>query len=82
MSEDVIYTINYEDVKKAILQLKESLIEKGEASDIFGNEKDKSFEGVLGSISQTVFGRLAFSIFYDRRASRTITLLYNKRPCF
>jgi len=60
LSEDVIYTINYEDVKKAIEQLKKSLIEKKEASDIFGNEKDNSFEGILGSISQTVFGQLAY----------------------
>lgn len=60
LNEDVIYIINYNDVKKAIQELKKSLIEKGEASEIFGNEKDKSFEGILGSISQTVFGQLAY----------------------
>ncbi|MCA9748715.1 MAG: virulence protein RhuM/Fic/DOC family protein, partial [Romboutsia sp.] len=60
LNEEIIYTINYADVKKAIQKLKITLIEKGEASDIFGNEKDKSFEGILGSISQTVFGRLAY----------------------
>lgn len=51
LNEDVIYTINYDDVKKAIQELKQSLIQRGEASEIFGNEKDKSFEGILGSIS-------------------------------
>ena len=60
LNEDVIYTINYDDVKKAIQELKKSLIQKGEASEIFGNEKDNSFEGILGSISQTVFGQLAY----------------------
>lgn len=60
LSGNVIYTINYEDVKKAIQELKNNLIEKGEASNIFGNEKDNSFEGILGSVSQTVFGQLAY----------------------
>ena len=60
LSKDVIYTINYKDVKLAIKRLKTNLINKGEASELFGNEKDKSFEGILGSISQTVFGELAY----------------------
>lgn len=73
LSEKVIYTINYEDVKKAIQELKSSLIEKGEASEIFGNEKDKSFEGILGSVSQTVFGQLAYPTIEEQAAQ----LLYS-----
>ncbi len=73
LSEEVIYVINYKDVKKAIHELKNSLIEKGEASDIFGNEKDKSFEGILGSISQTVFGQLAYPTIEEQAAQ----LLYS-----
>lgn len=68
LSEDVFYTINYEDVKKAIRELKKSLIEKGEASDIFGNEKGNSFEGILGSVSQTVFGKLAYPTIEEQAA--------------
>lgn len=60
LNRDIIYTINYDDVKKAISQLKENLMIKDEASQLFGNEKDSSFEGILGSISQTVFGELAY----------------------
>jgi death-on-curing family protein len=60
LNKNVIYTINYEDVKKTIEQFKLNLIEKGEASELFGNEKDDSFRGILGSISQTVFGELAY----------------------
>jgi len=59
LNKDIIYIINYKDVRKAIEQLKKDLIEKGEAGELFGNEKDSSFEGMLGSISQTVFGELA-----------------------
>lgn len=73
LNDDVIYTINYDDVKKVIQELKQSLIQKGEASEIFGNEKDKSFEGILGSISQTVFGQLAYPTVEEQAAQ----LLYS-----
>lgn len=73
LNEDVIYTINYTDIKKAIEELKQNLIQKGEASEIFGNEKDKSFEGILGSISQTVFGQLAYPTIEEQAAQ----LLYS-----
>lgn len=73
LNKDVIYTINYVDVKKAIQELKKSLIQKGEASEIFGNEKDNSFEGILGSISQTVFGQLAYPTIEEQAAQ----LLYS-----
>lgn len=73
LNADVIYRINYEDVKKAIQELKKSLIQKGEASQIFGNEKDKSFEGILGSVSQTVFGQLAYPTVEEQAAQ----LLYS-----
>lgn len=60
LSKDVIYVINYDDVKKAIQRFKSDLVEKGEASELFGNERDESFKGILGSVSQTVFGELAY----------------------
>ena len=73
LNKDVIYKINYVDVKRAIQELKKSLIQKGEASEIFGNEKDNSFEGILGSISQTVFGQLAYPTIEEQAAQ----LLYS-----
>lgn len=60
LNKDVIYIINYDDVKKAIQRLKFELVGKGEASNLFGNERDDSFKGILGSVSQTVFGELAY----------------------
>jgi hypothetical protein len=60
LEKEIIYVINYEDVKNAIHQLKTELLKKGEAGSLFGNEKDNSFSGILGSISQTVFGELAY----------------------
>lgn len=73
LNNDLIYVINYDDVKNAIQQLKSSLIDKGEASDLFGNEKDDSFKGILGSISQTVFGELA----YPTIEQQAVQLLYS-----
>lgn len=60
LNQDIIYRIDPTEVRKAIQELKLELIRKGEATELFGNEKDKSFEGILGSISQTAFGELAY----------------------
>lgn len=73
LNKEVIYTINYDDVKEAIQQLKSDLISKGEASHLFGNEKDNSFQGILGSVSQTVFGDLAYPTIEEQAAQ----LLYS-----
>ena len=60
LNKDIIYIINYDDVKKAIQRFKLDLVKKGEASDLFGSERNGSFKGILGSVSQTVFGELAY----------------------
>ena len=73
LSKEIIYVINYDDVKKAIHQLKKELIQKGEAGELFSNEKDDSFRGILGSISQTVFGELAYPTIEEQAAQ----LLYS-----
>lgn len=73
LSNQIIYVINYDDVKKAIHQLKIELNQKGEAGELFGNEKDDSFRGILGSISQTVFGELAYPTIEEQAAQ----LLYS-----
>jgi len=73
LNRDIIYVIKYTDVKQAIQHLKSDLITKGEASNLFGNEKDESFRGILGSISQTVFGDLAYPTIEEQ----AVQLLYS-----
>lgn len=73
LNKKFIYIINYSDVKNAISELKNNLKSKGEASELFGNEKDKSFEGIMGSISQTVYGELAYPTIEQQAAQ----LLYS-----
>lgn len=73
LNTDIIHVIHYPTVKNAIEELKKNLIQKGEASMLFGNEKDDSFQGILGSISQTVFGQLAYPSIEEQAAQ----LLYS-----
>lgn len=73
LNKNVVYLINYPDVKTAIKKLKSDLLAKGDASELFGNEKDSSFKGILGSISQTVFGELAYPTIEEQ----AVQLLYS-----
>lgn len=56
LNENITYEIKYKDAIAAILELKNQLIGKKEASELFGNQKDKSFIGILGNIVQTFDG--------------------------
>ncbi len=73
LNRDLIYSINYDDVINAIAELKKELIARKEASELFGREKDDSLRGILGSISQTVFGELAYPSIEEQAAQ----LLYS-----
>lgn len=41
LNENITYEIQYREAKAAIIELKKQLIQKKEASDLFGNEKDE-----------------------------------------
>ena len=46
-----------ETVRKAITSLKDRLLEKGEATEIFGQERGNALAGILGAIRQTFGGQ-------------------------
>ena len=49
---------------------KQALIEKGEASELFANEKTpKSFEGIFNTVFQTVFGEDAYPTVEEKAAN-------------
>ena len=50
------FTLGYDEAMLAINDLKESLIQKGEASQIFATQKAGEFEGILKNIYQTFSG--------------------------
>ena len=68
LNPNVTYVIEYNDAKKAILELKKQLIAKKEATKLFGNEKDKSFEGTLKSIVQTFEGEYLYGSIEEQAA--------------
>ena len=50
-------TIPYDKAKEAISSLKSELIERGEAGDLFGQERKQHLQGILGNIEQTFGGK-------------------------
>lgn len=72
LNEEITYEIDYSEAKNAIVELKKQLISKKEATELFGNEKDNSFEGALKSIIQTFDG----SYLYPSIEEQAAHLLY------
>jgi prophage maintenance system killer protein len=61
-----------EDTRRAIGELKQSLIAIGEATTLFGQERGGALDGILGSIEQTFGGE----VLYPSVQSRAAHLLY------
>lgn len=59
-------------VRKAINALKEELLDKGEATDLFGNERSDGLAGIIGSIYQTFDSH----DLYPSREEKAANLLY------
>lgn len=68
LNENITYEISYTEAKVAITELKKQLIAKKEATELFGNEKDKSFEGTLLSIVQTFGGQYLYPTIEEQAA--------------
>lgn len=60
--------IQYEVALQAINTFKNDLAAKGEASQLFGNERDSALEGILGNIEQTFSGELLYKTLEERAA--------------
>lgn len=66
--ENITYIIDYTEAKSAIIELKSNLLEQSEANDIFGNEKDESFIGILSSIIATFDGIYLYPTIEEQAA--------------
>lgn len=53
-------TPSYEEVKQLIAGLKADLMFRGEASDLFGIERENGLSAILGNLNQSVFGEPAY----------------------
>jgi prophage maintenance system killer protein len=58
-----------EELHKAILNLKEELIKKGEATDLFANERSvNSIEGIVGNVFQSFGGKSVYESVEEKAA--------------
>lgn len=64
--------LDYASASTAITELKNALIQRGEATGLFGSERGEAFQGILGSIEQTMFGES----LYKSREEKAAHLLY------
>lgn len=62
------HSISYEEAKDAIESIKRELIEKEEASDLFGKEKASELKGIIGNIYQTFDSKDLYPSFEEKAA--------------
>ncbi len=62
------FVLYYEIANKIIAGIKNELIAKKEASDLFGQEYDDKFKGILGNIHQTFDGKELYSSLEEKAA--------------
>ena len=76
----VRYRIDEDEGKKAISQLKKNLMERKEASDLFGRERERgALKGILGSIDQT-FGGSGLYPSVEEKAAHLLYFLIKDHP--
>ena len=66
------YTMSYGEVKNVLSELKSTLMQKGEATELFANEKDEQLAGIIGNLYQTFNGVELYPSIEDK----AVHLLY------
>jgi death-on-curing family protein len=79
LDKNITYEIAYEEACEAIVELKKQLIKKKEASEIFGNQKDQSFAGILGNITQSFGGKYLYKSI-EEQASHLLYFVIKNHP--
>ncbi|MFA5763930.1 MAG: virulence protein RhuM/Fic/DOC family protein [Candidatus Paceibacterota bacterium] len=73
------FLLTYDHCKEIIIKIKKELAEKGEASSVFGNEKDSSFEATIKNLYQTFSGKELYQTIQDK-ASHLLYLVIKNHP--
>lgn len=60
--------LSIHDARHLIQEFKTTLMKKGEATSLFGNEKDNSFEAIIGNIKQTFGGEYLYNTIEKKAA--------------
>lgn len=67
------------EARSALQQFKQQLVEKGEASDLFGRERDDGLAAILGNLDQTVFGEPAYPSI-EAKAAHLLYFVVKNHP--
>lgn len=78
LSSKLTYEIKYNEAKVAISELKRQLIQKSEATELFGNEKDNGFQSSLQSIVQTFEGQYLYPSIEEQAAHLLYFVIKNQ----
>ena len=73
------FILDFNEAKEAISELKKSLISKGEATELFGNEKADEFKGNLLNIYQS-FGGVELLPSVEEKAAHLIYYIIKGHP--
>jgi len=71
--------LQYKTCKEIIDELKRELINKKEAGDLFGSERNKSFEGIIKGLYQTFSGKELYKTI-EEKASHLLYLTIKDHP--
>jgi prophage maintenance system killer protein len=68
-----------EEARAALARLKEDLMARGEASELFGRERGDAFAALLGNLDQTVFGEPAYPTV-ETKAAHLLYFVIKNHP--
>lgn len=72
-------TPSYEEVKQLVAGLKTDLMSRGEATDLFGIERDDGLSAILGNLNQSIFGEPAYPTI-ERKAAHLLYFIIKNHP--
>ena len=79
VSKEAKFILDSDEAKNYIAQLKNELIKKGEATELFGREKAGEFEGILRNIYQT-FGGVDLLESVEEKAANLLYYIIKGHP--
>lgn len=77
LTANLTYEVQYDEARYAIAELKQQLIQKKEATELFGNEKDDGFKSSLQSITQTFGGQYLYPSIEEQAAHLLYFIIKN-----
>ncbi len=73
------FVLKYEEAINVISKIKNDLVAKNEASDLFGKENSEKFKGILGNIYQT-FGKKELYPSLEEKAAHLLYFVIKDHP--